>query len=203
MKKIILFMILMLIPLAYAETSTQYTSFDFKRSCVDDNQSYCDASVNCTLTFNDPNSVNILDNAKMSWSQTYYNYTILGSSLNEIGTYTGTMRCSSTLRAKTESVYFDIERKLNQTNIITIDRCPLEEDNNFLIGYFLIIALLFVMLILNETIFKIPFMSFLMGFSFVVISIPLYACSAILGVPLTVFGMMLFVWEIMRFRDLK
>lgn len=78
------------------------------------------------------------------------------------------------------------------------DACPLNQPLSYIVGYMGLIMLLFVILFINEMFWKIPVFNFLIGISFVIITIPIYDCNALIGTLFSLFGLILFVSEFYR-----
>lgn len=81
-----------------------------------------------------------------------------------------------------------------------IFNCPLDESTSFVLGYFGVVAFLFIILLFNELFFKIPFITLFIGLAFVFVSLPIYACSPLIATPITLFAIMLWVVEFIRFK---
>lgn len=82
--------------------------------------------------------------------------------------------------------------------IFRTEYCVLNEELSFILGYFFIFIFLFLILWFNETNLKFPFLTLLDGIGFIVLSLPLYACSNMIAIPITVFGLALWVIELRR-----
>ena len=67
-------------------------SYDLKRSCIN-NGTYCSSSALCNVTIAYPDGKLLLSNQRMTYQVSYYNYTINGTSLDQIGEYPITMMC--------------------------------------------------------------------------------------------------------------
>ena len=66
---------------------------DLKVPCINEDKSYCGSSINCTITVNDPDNINIVNNQDMTHNPSYYNYTINNSLLNKLGVYSTNVNC--------------------------------------------------------------------------------------------------------------
>lgn len=71
----------------------QDAKVDLKITCYDGNQSYCDASTNCTININYPDSILLLANGSMTRQGSYFNYTISSGLLNQTGLYQYSLNC--------------------------------------------------------------------------------------------------------------
>ena len=77
--------------------------------------------------------------------------------------------------------------------------CVLDEQLPYVFGYFAIIAFVFVMFLINFIFIRIPFVSFLIGFSEIIVTLNLYTCNWMLGVVFTVFGLVIIMAEFIVF----
>jgi len=98
MKKIIiLIMLFVIIPLVSATDFTFQKSegVDLKIPCFDTNNDFCDTDTNCTLTINNPEGVNVINNQDMTRNDAFYNYTLNTSETDKTGIHDVTMHCTS------------------------------------------------------------------------------------------------------------
>jgi len=77
----------------------------------------------------------------------------------------------------------------------TEGKCPLDEEQSYILGLFLIFSLLLVGFYLNMTRIKIPFFSAFAGLVVIVMSIPFYACSTFTGIGVSSVGLLFILWE--------
>lgn len=198
---IYLILLVILSALALADTQEYYqdSTVNINIPCYE-NGKPCIELTNCSITIFDPNEAVIISNHNMTRNETYYNYSIKGIYHSQIGLYKGYMNCVTPTASGFSSFSYIIKRKIAQNNILTISRCPLEDSAVFLAGYFLLIALIFCLFLVNEILFKLPLLTFISGISFMFISLPIYSCDKIIGIPLTLFGLFCFVIEINRLR---
>jgi len=83
----------------------QNTAADIKIACFDSNNNYCTNGVTCSLTIFNPDSSTLISNQQMTYNPTFFSYNLNTSQTNDLGTYTGTVLCSSTNNVNSEIEY--------------------------------------------------------------------------------------------------
>lgn len=101
---------------------------DIKIICSDEGR-YCNETTLCRLNVYYPNSTVLVNNELMTWSGTYYNYTIPSDKINTLGIYYASVECSNANLNNIEKFYFGVtktdvllndENKVSETRILTI-----------------------------------------------------------------------------------
>lgn len=113
MKK--LFLLLMFILCLYL-TSAAENSFifeqdkdiDLKVSCIDSNYSLCVSTTNCTITVLYPNNTKLIKSENMSFSTSYFNYTLNSTQTNSLGDYYTSVQCKGITENGFTSFIFSI-----------------------------------------------------------------------------------------------
>lgn len=111
------------------------------------------------------------------------------NSVGELNCVDGTQNINVTAKPAIDSAF----------GIFPTMSCPLDEDLSFQFGYAFLIIMLMGILWVNEAYLKVPLINFLVGFSFIGITVPIYMCSKLIGMPFTVFGLILILSEFDRF----
>jgi len=83
----------------------QDTAADIKIACFDNSNNYCTAGVTCSLTIFNPDSSTLISNQQMTYNPTFFSYSLNTSQTHDLGTYTGTVLCSSTNNVNSEIEY--------------------------------------------------------------------------------------------------
>lgn len=89
-------LILLALPIVFGEPDFYYKAnadISLKIPCYTSNNLVCASSVICTITVNYPNGANLINNATMTNSVTYYSYTLQGENITIFGIYNGFMNC--------------------------------------------------------------------------------------------------------------
>lgn len=99
MKKLILLGIIILLLMSLSAGASSYlfqqsTAVDLKVSCFDENNSLCTSGTNCYITIYKPNSNVLVFNKSMTYTTTYYNYSLNTSQTSDLGEYTSVVYCS-------------------------------------------------------------------------------------------------------------
>jgi len=111
----------------------QDTAADIKIACFDSNDIYCTKGATCSLTIFNPDSSTLINNKQMTYNPTFFSYSLNASQTHELGTYTGTVLCSST-----NNIFSAIDYQVTPNGeIITLSQT------------FLILGSLFVMFIVS------------------------------------------------------
>lgn len=74
--------------------------------------------------------------------------------------------------------------------------CPLDREESYILGLFLILALIIIGLWLNFTMMKLPFITGIIGVSILIFSLPFYQCGAIIGIGISIIGVGALIYEI-------
>lgn len=69
---------------------------DVKIRCFDVNDTYCNAQTTCQLSIDDPEGLNIINNASMTRNETYYNLTLDSEQTGKNGEYSVIATCTGT-----------------------------------------------------------------------------------------------------------
>ncbi len=97
MKKTIILMFLMILPIVIATPSfyiEERKDYDLKVACFDADNSFCLVATECNVTISTPNSTVIVNNLAMSFNPSYYNYTIKNNNLRTLGEYQVITQCT-------------------------------------------------------------------------------------------------------------
>lgn len=97
MKKSIIFLVIALILITTASAETIFktnTKADIKVPCYD-GDAFCPSTAECNLTVLYPNGTEILNNQVMTYSTSFFNYTLNENQTNEIGDYQANVLCIS------------------------------------------------------------------------------------------------------------
>ena len=98
-KTILLGIVLVLLVLPFVsgnEASYHFekdTTTDLKVPCVTETNTYCADSTTCTITVNYPNGSNLINNASMNFTDSYFNFTLNSSAINTNGLYFAAVNC--------------------------------------------------------------------------------------------------------------
>ena len=117
----------------------QNTSIDLKVPCINNDNSLCVDSTNCTITILHPNNTILIDGANMTYNTNYFNYTVDGSETNDLGDYVTSVSCIGTTNGFT-SFYFKVTPNGEELTTGT---------SLFYLGTFLVLGLLLGILIKN------------------------------------------------------
>jgi hypothetical protein len=66
---------------------------DIKVPCIENDYSLCSSSTNCTITIFYPDSSVLIDGENMTHNTNYFNYTITGDNLTQLGEYSSSVSC--------------------------------------------------------------------------------------------------------------
>jgi len=72
----------------------QNQEVDLKVNCFEDNFTLCQAGTTCNITSFYPNNTILIENQVMTYNPSYFNHTINGTKLNELGEYATSVSCS-------------------------------------------------------------------------------------------------------------
>lgn len=109
--KIILLMIILMLPLVYAETQYVFKrgdATDITVACYESDNSFCENATRCNITINYPDGSNLINNKEMSFNPSFYNYSLLGSQLNKNGEYSVSVGCTDGTNHDFTSFGFDV-----------------------------------------------------------------------------------------------
>ncbi len=117
MKKILFltFILLLIVPLASAEQIYSLDeTIDLKISCTN-NETYCTTNAGCNLTIILPNNSLLIDNKPMTQNLAYFNYTLNGTIINEVGDYQNYVFCMDGGFKAFEDFIFKITKSGNES----------------------------------------------------------------------------------------
>jgi len=80
-------------------------------------------------------------------------------------------------------------------NIFGTDSCPLDKSIAWVLGYFSMIFFVLLIFVINLFFIKIPFISIAIGFGFIFLTLPLYACSWMVGGVFTLFAFIIMFYD--------
>ncbi|MFO7969203.1 MAG: hypothetical protein R6U15_03710, partial [Candidatus Izemoplasmatales bacterium] len=106
------------------------------------------------------------------------------NSIGELNCFTDTQILSPTQFA-TDFNYFGTEY------------CPLEQELAWALTWLGLVLLILIFFVINLAFIKIPFVSFMIGLAFIIVTLPLYSCYVLVGATFTIIGfiiMMIDFW---------
>ncbi len=175
MKKLMLLFLLLLLPVAVAQTSFTFpesTPTDLKVSCFNENNSLCDTTTECLLTIDYPNATNLIKNESMTYNFNYFNFTLNENQTTPSGEYSVSVACQGQEVGFTTFTY-----EVNPTGIRPSESRTQATTRAIwfiaIFGILLFIAGLLVQMnsTVKLTIFALSFIVFLVGINIVFISL--------------------------------
>lgn len=138
--KLYLLLLLLLVPLVYAEPATYFAKGeipDLKVPCIVNNTA-CSNATNCSITIFDPKYNAIVENKQMTYNPTFFNFTL--PRIDDIGEYKTAVYCndSGVLGSSTFS-------------FMVTNNGLLSNDYAFIIGLAVVVAVLFFLAIKIDT----------------------------------------------------
>lgn len=103
-KKILLALALFILPIVFAQ-SYEFElneNINYRFRCLDANNNYCSSGTIVTISIEDPEGINIMDNSSMSGNDTYFNHSL---PTNKLGSYKAIIVAPGNANTTTEFTY--------------------------------------------------------------------------------------------------